>query len=103
MNINFLEKETWAERSGPLTKQVLGIKIEGTRVGLFELLDVPKNLIEQLIFSKSQEEVNGEMKTFESLRSFSSLPLWLKKRIKFRLKHRVKFPEFDNFLTQLES
>ena len=96
-NLNHLERETWADR----IKAGRNEMIEGNRQKLFQLLGVPKNVMEQFLFSKQIAEVHGKYRTFESLRQFSSLPKWLKNRMKYRLQHISDVPEFEQFVTNL--
>lgn len=100
MNIETLEKNTWADRSKAYNS-IFETSSVGSRVELFKLLDVPKNVIEQFLFTKQFEEVNEQMRTFESLRSFNSLPKWVKNRMKYRLKHMSDFLDFEHFVINL--
>lgn len=78
-----IESNTWAEHDSKG-------KPTGNRKILFQILGVPKILLDQFLFTQSFIEVRGEIKTIESLRSFNSLPRWMKNRIKFRLRHPNK-------------
>lgn len=65
---------------------------ERDRKQFFELLDVPKHQINDLIFQKQFiENGEGDITTIESFRPFVTLPRWVKNRIKFRLRHPAKF------------
>ena len=84
-----IEDNTWADE----------------RKELFQLLGATKYQIKTLIFRKAYvvDERKSTIKTVEVLRPFGSLPKWLKKRMKHRLRHLYSFevsqgPEFSIFI-----
>ena len=79
-NLKFLENNTWAEK--------VNNHIFGDRVTLFQILGVSKQQMENFLFTNQIVETpNGNFITMRSLRTFHSLPKWLKKRMKYRLHH----------------
>ena len=100
VNLRYLEHETWAERERSAIDPIE--VVNGSRVDLFQMIGVPDNVIDQMLFSRHFIEVRDEIKTIEGLRPFNSLPKWLKKRIKYRLNHITQFPELQEFISNLQ-